>query len=450
MKRRHLLVSPFGVPLANRAVTVRNAATGVVVTTGQTDNQGYYDFTLADEAIEYWIDTAAGGTSSQMSVQAPASTEHRDIFVRNELRTRPDTIINFPAVANVLFDGVPLNDGSVPPGQGPLDPRYVQKSGDSMNGSLTFPEADDSVAVGAAAPLSLLATIRHPLQAHNAVVGNSVGLLVNNEIGGGSLVTWRRALNAADQKMVDVLLDGSGNLHFRALNDAYTSAGAWLQLTRGAGATAATINPNVPIVFGDVVANKIQFFNGHLWSVVPGATQLVVSPTTFVFGSAGYFMVQGSTTPTAEPRMILFNAEAFGRRWDLFVGITGTFGGGATHRGKLIVYDQTAGLERLSIWPSGAIGFGLGNGPAPVAHFHFQSPNPTAPAMQVQTAAGATGDALQVVTSAGGRQWAVFPNGGMYWGNIVQNGSALAGGVYGYMLVMASNGVSYRIPIYNQ
>jgi hypothetical protein len=443
--RAGYVVSPTGSPLVNRTATLKNNANGATISTGLTDAEGRWQFDALDESIAYRVDVEFGGTSPQKIIQRPASLELERLYVRYGAALRGT--VQLPA--DTTIGDLPL-DPDAPPGSGALDPRYVQKSGDSMNGSLTFPEADDSVAVGAAAPLSLLATIRHPLQAHNAVVGNSVGLLVNNEIGGGSLVTWRRALNAADQKMVDVLLDGTGNLHFRALNDAYTSAGAWLQLTRGAGAAAATINPNVPIVFGDVVANKIQFFNGHLWSVVPGATQLVVSPTTFVFGSAGYFMVQGSTTPTAEPRLILFNAEAFGRRWDLFVGITGTFGGGATHRGKLIVYDQTAALERLSIWPSGAIGFGLGNGPAPAAHFHFLSPNPTAPAMQVQTAAGATGDALQVVTSAGGRQWAVFPNGGMYWGNIVQNGSALAGGVYGYMLVMASNGVSYRVPIYNQ
>ena len=114
MRRMGYIKSPVGAPLPGQAIEVKNTASGAVVQTGTTDPQGRWEFTLADETIAYTVEIAASG-SSQRVAQAPASTEHEYIFVRNGFKTAPGATVELPAGATI--GGVGFN-------QAALDARY--------------------------------------------------------------------------------------------------------------------------------------------------------------------------------------------------------------------------------------------------------------------------------------------------------------------------------------
>lgn len=76
----------------------------------------------------------------------------------------------------------------------------------------------------------------------------------------------------------------------------------------------------------------------------------------------------GNTTPShqvhitrnGETHFAIENTETSGRKWQVFVGGTATYGLGTTHRGKLFIYDGTAGgtSDRIVIDTGGNVGVG--------------------------------------------------------------------------------------------
>src|SRR5262245_28519278 len=125
MRRMGIVLDPFGNPMAARPVEVKNNATGAVVTTGATDSNGRWEFTLADETVAYKVDIGQGGAGPQKVAQAPASIELEYLFVRYGATLKG--AVDLPASTTI---------GGVAVDQASLDGRYVNVSGDTMTGAL--------------------------------------------------------------------------------------------------------------------------------------------------------------------------------------------------------------------------------------------------------------------------------------------------------------------------
>jgi hypothetical protein len=86
----------------------------------------------------------------------------------------------------------------------------------------------------------------------NIVVAGNCGLSVTN------------TTNTTNQKIWDVLADGSGELHFRLVNDAFNSANDWLNVTRTGFASAVVTFPNSLVEISDNAAAPSLWAAGYL------------------------------------------------------------------------------------------------------------------------------------------------------------------------------------------
>src|SRR5262245_47001446 len=82
MRRMGFIIDPYGNALASRPVTVKNVATGAIVTSSATDAAGRWEVNLPDESVAYKIEIGIGGSGLQKVAQAPASIELEYLFVR--------------------------------------------------------------------------------------------------------------------------------------------------------------------------------------------------------------------------------------------------------------------------------------------------------------------------------------------------------------------------------
>jgi hypothetical protein len=127
MHRMGYVLSPYGGALADRPVDVRNATSGALIISGTTNDDGRWEFDLADDAIPYRVEISMGDVSLQKIAQAPASIELEYLFVRYGLTFAPAASVDLPV--DTTIGGDPLDRPA-------LDARYVNVAGDTMTGDL--------------------------------------------------------------------------------------------------------------------------------------------------------------------------------------------------------------------------------------------------------------------------------------------------------------------------
>lgn len=119
VKTREVVVrDAAGVALVARTATLKNNATGATVTSVATDANGKASFLNQNEALDYRVEVAAGGSSSQIYANGPSSPEVDHLYVNKSLRVRTGTqiVLGGPVTMESTLgvaDGISVDNGGI-------------------------------------------------------------------------------------------------------------------------------------------------------------------------------------------------------------------------------------------------------------------------------------------------------------------------------------------------
>jgi hypothetical protein len=261
--------------MATKPVEVRNVATGALVVSGATNTDGRWEFDLADETQAYRVEIGAGAGSPQKVTQAPASIELEYLFVRYASTFKGPVALP----PGTTIGGITI-DPDAPPGTGALDPRYVQKVGDTMTGDLVIQKSNAGLHLRApAAPVD-----NKRLVIHVSDADGRLRIAAQNDAGVGGA------------NVIDITRTGN-NLTRLAMNNVVISTNAKTNVFGTNGGAAATsvvayTDANI-LLYGDFANNWAGFgadAGGNVWLRTGLSGALV--PVVYFAAGTGEIVVQ--------------------------------------------------------------------------------------------------------------------------------------------------------------
>lgn len=120
VKNRSMVVrDALGNALVSKTATLKRMDTGATVASGATDGTGKAGFTGLDETLRYRIETAVGGSSTQVVANEASSPEADDFYVNTSLRTAAGATVAFggavsmAAALTVAAGGIAVTAGGI-------------------------------------------------------------------------------------------------------------------------------------------------------------------------------------------------------------------------------------------------------------------------------------------------------------------------------------------------